>query len=333
MTQKSGKTNADVKKQLTMYKRMLLIRRIEERLSKEYFAGSLPGAVHLYIGQEAVAVGMCSQLNDADWITGTHRGHGHFLAKGGDPKSMVAEIYGRENGICKGMGGSMHVADVSKGMLGANGIVGAGLAITLGASWAAKLDADGKVAVCFFGDGAANQGVFMETLNISTLWGLPMIFMCEHNTYSEFSPSTTVTAGEISDRARAFGIPVSVVDGNDVLAVAEASAAAVARARNGDGPSFIEAKTYRIHGHIEAEVHFLSGTYRNEDEIEDWRQRDPIDRMQKHLLAANIINNETVAEIESSTMKIVDESFAYAEAGKPADEKLAFDLMFVAQKP
>lgn len=333
MTQHTGKYNFGTNDKLAMYERMLLIRYTEERLSKEYFAGNLPGAVHLYIGQEAVAVGMCSQLNDSDWITGTHRGHGHFLAKGGDPKTMVAEIYGRDNGICRGMGGSMHVADVSKGILGANGIVGAGLAITLGASWATKLDGDGQVAVCFFGDGAANQGVFMETLNISTLWRLPMIFMCEHNTYSEFSPSSTVTSGELSDRARAFDLPVTVVDGNDVLAVAEASAAAVERARKGEGPSFIEAKTYRIHGHIEAEVHFLSGTYREEEEIERWRKRDPIDHMKEHLLSGGIIDSGRVDEIETNTGQIIDEAFEFAETGKPADEKLVFDLMFVDQKP
>ncbi|MFQ5658836.1 MAG: thiamine pyrophosphate-dependent dehydrogenase E1 component subunit alpha [Gammaproteobacteria bacterium] len=333
MTPISGGHIPDTECQLAMYERMVLIRRIEERLSKEFFAGKLPGAVHLYIGQEAIAVGICSQLNDSDWITGTHRGHGHFLAKGGAPETMIAEIYGRDNGICHGMGGSMHVADVSKGIMGANGIVGAGLAITLGAAWAAKLDDDGRVAVCFFGDGAANQGVFMETLNISTLWNLPMIFMCEHNTFSEFSPSSTVTAGEISDRARAFGIPVTVVDGNDVLAVAEASATAVERGRRGEGPSFIEARTYRIHGHIEAEAQFLSGTYREEQEIEKWRQRDPIDRMKERLLSSGLIDNNTIDEIETKTGHIVDESFEYAEGGKPADEDRVFSLMFVTQDP
>ena len=333
MTKNNSGDAADPVDELALYERMLLIRRVEERLSKEFFAGNLPGAVHLYIGQEAVAVGVCSRLTDADWITGTHRGHGHFLAKGGDPKTMVAEIYGKENGVCRGMGGSMHVTDISKGMLGANGIVGAGLAITLGAAWVAKLDGKGQVAVCFFGDGAANQGVLMETLNISTLWKLPMIFMCEHNMFSEFSPSSTVTAGEISDRARAFGIPVSLVDGNDVLAVSQAVGEAVKHARAGGGPSFIEAKTYRIHGHIEAEVHFLGSSYREQEEIDVWRQSDPIDRTREHLLSSGAIDSAKVDEIEANTGQIVDEAFEYAEAGEPADEKLVFDLMFVDQKP
>jgi pyruvate dehydrogenase E1 component alpha subunit len=316
---------------LDMYERMLLIRRIEEQLSADFKAGQLPGAVHLYIGQEAVAVGMCEHLDDSDWITGTHRGHGHFIAKGGDPGPMLAEIYGRENGICRGMGGSMHVADFSKGIVGANGIVGGGLAITAGAALAAKLEGNGQVAVCFFGDGAANQGVFMETLNISTLWGLPMIFMCEHNTFSEFSPSETVTAGELADRAGAFDIPTEVVDGNDVTEVWKAAGTAVHRARSGNGPSFIEARTYRIHGHIEAEVHFLSGTYREEEEIDRWRQRDPIDRLRAQLTSSGIASEAALLEVESRIQEVVAAAEAYAQTGEPADETLVFDLMSVGQ--
>lgn len=318
---------------LAMYERMLLIRRLELQLSSDYFAGKLPGSVHLYIGQEAIAVGMCEQLTDTDWITGTHRGHGHYLAKGGDPKTMVAEIYGRRNGVCKGMGGSMHVADFTKGILGANGIVGAGLAITLGAALTAKLEGKGRVAVCFFGDGAANQGVFMETLNISTLWNLPMIFMCEHNTWSEFSPAETVTAGELGDRAGAFGIPVSVVDGNNVVDVAGAAAAAVARARAGEGPSFIEAKTYRIHGHIEAEVHFLSRTYRTEAEVDAWRLRDPVEHLKQRLITTGIADENKLNEIDVRIGGIIEEAEKYAEASEPADPELVFDLMFAAHKP
>jgi TPP-dependent pyruvate/acetoin dehydrogenase alpha subunit len=315
---------------LNMYERMLLIRRVEKQLSADFKAGQLPGAVHLYVGQEAVAVGMCEHLNDTDWITGTHRGHGHYLAKGGDPGTMMAEIYGRENGICKGMGGSMHVADFSKGIVGANGIVGGGLAITAGAALAAKLDGKGQVAVCFFGDGAANQGVFMETLNTSTLWGLPMIFMCEHNTYSEFSPTDTVTAGELADRARAFGIPTTVVDGNDITEVWRAAGEAVDRARSGKGPSFIEARTYRIHGHIEAEVHFLSSTYRDDDEIEQWRKRDPIDRLRARLLSSGAADEAALQEIGSRIDETVAAAEQFAQTGKPASENLVFELMSVS---
>ena len=316
---------------LDMYERMLLIRRVEKQLSEDFKAGRLPGAVHLYVGQEAVAVGMCQHLHDSDWITGTHRGHGHYLAKGGDPKAMLAEIYGRENGICKGMGGSMHVADFSLGIVGANGIVGGGLAITAGAALAAKLDKKGQVAVCFFGDGAANQGVFMETLNVSTLWKLPMVFMCEHNTYSEFSPTDTVTAGELADRARAFDMPTTVVDGNDVKKVWKAAGAAVDRARNGDGPSFIEGRTYRIHGHIEAEVHFLSSTYRDDEEIEQWRQRDPIDRLRAELLSSGAADEAALSVIDARIQETVAAAEQFAQTGAPASETLVFDLMSIGQ--
>ncbi|MQA85508.1 MAG: ABC transporter substrate-binding protein [Streptosporangiales bacterium] len=318
---------------LSMYERMLLIRRMEERLSADYAAGKLPGAVHLYIGQEAVAVGVCAQLTDRDWITSTHRGHGHFLAKGGDPKAMMAEIWGKRTGICRGMGGSMHVADLSKGILGANGIVAGGIAIATGAAFGARLDGDGRVAVAFFGDGAANQGVFMETLNVSTLWGLPVVFLCEYNHFCEFTPSETVTAGQISDRARAFGMPCAVVDGNDVVEVWRAAGEAVERARGGGGPSFIEAKTYRIQGHLEAEAVILDGKYREEAEIEEWRRRDPIDRLREHLSAAGACDDDGFAEIESRVSGAVEEAAAFAAEGEPADPELAFDLMFVGQRP
>jgi TPP-dependent pyruvate/acetoin dehydrogenase alpha subunit len=327
----NAKDSPTTEQLLDMYERMLLIRGIEKQLSDDFKAGKLPGAVHLYVGQEAIAVGICEHLNDSDWITGTHRGHGHYLAKGGEPGPMLAEIYGHADGICKGMGGSMHVADFSKGIVGANGIVGGGLAITAGAAIAAKLEGKNQVAVCFFGDGAANQGVFMETLNVSSLWGLPMIFMCEHNTYSEFSPTDTVTSGELADRARAFGMPTAVVDGNDVTAVWAAAKDAVERARSGNGPSFIEAKTYRIHGHIEAEIHFLSSTYRDEDEIERWRKLDPIDRLKAQLLSSGASDETSLSEIESRVQEAVAAAERFVEAGEPASEKLVFDLMSVAQ--
>lgn len=316
---------------LAMYERMLLIRGVEKQLSADFKAGLLPGAVHLYVGQEAIAVGTCAHLDDSDWITGTHRGHGHYLAKGGDPGAMIAEIYGKSEGICQGMGGSMHVADFSRGIVGANGIVGGGLAITAGAALAAKLDGQGQVAVCFFGDGAANQGVLMETLNVSTLWRLPMIFMCEHNTYSEFSPSETVTAGEIYNRAKAFDMPASVVDGNDVVEVWKAAGAAIERARNGGGPSFVEAKTYRIHGHIEAEVHFLGSSYRDDDEVERWKKRDPIGRLKNHLLASAFADEAQLAGIETRVAKRVEGAEAFGRQGSPASDRLVFDLMSVGQ--
>jgi pyruvate dehydrogenase E1 component alpha subunit len=316
-----------------LHERMLLIRRAEERLGDDFHAGRLPGNVHLYIGQEAVAAGVCAHLDDSDWITGTHRGHGHFLAKGGDPGAMMAEVYGRAEGICGGFGGSMHVADLSKGILGANGIVGGGMAIATGAALAAKLDGAGRVAAGFFGDGAANQGVLMECMNVSALWQLPMIFVCEHNGFSEFSPSATVTAGEIGERARPFAIPIAKVDGNDAVAVWTAAAEAIARARDGGGPSFIEAQTYRIRGHLEAEAAFIADPYRTEEEIESWRARDPIDRLAAHMLAEGICDEAWIAETEAATHRRIAEAAAFAEAGAPPDPARIRDMMFVDQAP
>ena len=317
---------------LRLYERMLLIRRTEERLSADGAAGKLPGAVHLYIGQEAVAVGVSAHLSDRDYATSTHRGHGHYLAKGGDLKAMMAEIWGKREGICRGMGGSMHVADVSKGILGANGIVGAGFAIATGAAFGAKLDGDGKVAVCVFGDGASNQGVLMETLNVATLWQLPVIFVCENNMFSEFTPSREVTAGRIADRARAFAMPTREVDGNDVVAVWQAALEAAERGRAGGGPSFIEARTYRIQGHFEAESFILGGDrYREDAEIDEWRARDPLDRARKRLISSGA-TAASLDAIDSGVLQQVDDAAAYAEAGQPADPELASALMFAGEE-
>jgi acetoin:2,6-dichlorophenolindophenol oxidoreductase subunit alpha len=314
---------------LRLYQRMLLIRRTEERLSADSAAGKLPGAVHLYIGEEAVATGVCAHLTDRDYVTSTHRGHGHYLAKGGDLRAMMAEIWGKREGICRGMGGSMHVADISKGILGANGIVGAGLAIATGAAFGARLDGDGKVAVCFFGDGASNQGVLMETLNVSTLWQLPVIFVCENNLFSEFTPSREVTAGRIADRARAFAMPTSEVDGNDVVAVWRAAGEAVERGRTGGGPSFIEARTYRIQGHFEAERFILAGDrYREDAEVAQWRARDPVERLRAQLISSGAAGPDDLGRLDARALQQVDDAAAYAEAGQPADPDLATTLMF-----
>jgi pyruvate dehydrogenase E1 component alpha subunit len=231
------------------------------------------------------------------------------------------------------MGGSMHVADVSKGILGANGIVGAGLAIATGAAFGARLDKDGKVAVCFFGDGASSQGVVMECMNVATLWELPIVFMCENNTFSEFTPSREVTAGRISDRARAFGMPAHDVDGNDVVDVWRSAGEAIERARAGGGPSFIEAATYRIQGHLEAEALFLQGgKYREGEEIEAWKGRDPIDRLRARILSSGAPGEAEVDAIGRRVLDQVEEAAAFAEAGTPADPTLAPTLMFVGQE-
>jgi pyruvate dehydrogenase E1 component alpha subunit len=316
-----------------LYETMLLIRRTEERLRDDAAAGKLPGAVHLYLGEEAVAAGVCAHLTDRDYATSTHRGHGHFLAKGGDVRTMMAEIWAKREGICRGMGGSMHVADVSKGILGANGIVGAGLSIAAGAAFGAKLDGDGKVAVCFFGDGASNQGALMETLNIASLWQLPLIFVCENNGFSEFTPAAQVTSGRIADRARAFGVPADDVDGNDVTAVWQAAGAAVARARAGGGPAFIEAHTYRIQGHFEAESFVLGGgSYRDDHEVDKWRAADPVSRLRSVLLEAGTTGEAALERIESAVAARVAEAVAFAEAGQPADPALAETLMFAPEE-
>ncbi len=308
---------------LEMFRRMLVIRRMEERLGEVVKSGELPGPVHLYIGQEAVAVGLCAHLSDEDWIASTHRGHGHFLAKGGDPRAMVAEILGRQTGVCGGKGGSMHVADFRRGILGANGIVGGGIGIATGAALAAQLDGRGRLAAVFFGDGGANQGVVMEAINVAAIWKLPLILVCENNGFSEFSPTGSVTAGSIAARAHPFEVPGVVVDGNDVLAVWRVAAEAVDRARAGAGPTLIEAQTYRWRGHVETEQSFLSGKYRDEAEIEHWRLRDPIER-----LAAAIDDAARLAQTRADVDRTVEEAYRLAAQDPLPPEAAAFEHMF-----
>src|SRR5918998_301912 len=250
---------------LGMYEKMMQIRTFEDLAGKNFAAGLIPGFVHLYAGEEAVAVGICSQLTDNDFITSTHRGHGHCIAKGVDIAGMVAELMGKSTGVCKGKGGSMHIADVEKGMLGANGIVGGGIPLACGAALTAKTLGTGGVAVCFFGDGAANQGTFHEGLNLAAIWNLPVVFVCENNGYAESTPVRYhCAASDIANRASAYEIPGVVVDGLDVFAVYEAAGEAIARARRGEGPSLLEAKTYRFYGHFQGD----QVTYRTADELE-----------------------------------------------------------------
>jgi TPP-dependent pyruvate/acetoin dehydrogenase alpha subunit len=286
--------------QLALYQRMLLIRKAEEQLAADFKAGRLPGPVHLYIGQEAVAVGVCAHLRDADRVTSTHRGHGHFLAKGGELVPMFAEVYGRVTGICGGMGGSMHVADFNRGILGANGIVGGGIALAAGAALAAQLDGQKNVAVAFFGDGASAQGVLSETLNIAALWQLPLILCCENNGYSEFSPYSAVNAGVIADRATPFGVPSLVVNGNDLFEVWQTAEEAIARARSGGGPTMIEAKTYRFHGHVEGEKTFLKEKYRPDDEVTERRLADPVPLFRTRLLHTGVSSETELMLIEQA---------------------------------
>ncbi len=323
------KTNLSDDDMRALYRRMLLIRRVEEQLGKDSRAGNLPGPVHLYIGQEAVAVGICSNLSDSDWIASTHRGHGHFLAKGGDTKLMMAEVYGRAGGICGGHGGSMHVADFSKGIIGANGIVGGGISITTGAALAAQLDGEGAVGVAFFGDGAANQGVLCEAINIAVLWKLPLILVCENNGFSEFSPSSTVTAGRIVDRARPYGAACEEVDGNDLIEMWQAGRRAIVRAREGGGPTLVEARTYRLRGHVEAETTFLTKPYRSDEEVEDWATRDPIPAFARRMLKAGNATEADLEQIDNEIEREVADAVAFAEGSpwpdtniKPGDSQM-----------
>lgn len=312
---------------LDLYSRMLRIRLVEERLAQVQSEGELPGPVHLYIGQEAVAVGVCAHLNDADWIASTHRGHGHFLAKSRETRKLVAEVYGRATGVCGGKGGSMHVADVSKGILGANGIVGGGIALATGAALTAKTHGNGAVAVGFFGDGAANQGVLMEALNVAALWKLPLVLVCENNGFSEFSPSESVTAGEIWKRGTPMGVPSQAVDGNDIVAVYRAAGEAVERARRGEGASLLEMRTYRLRGHVEAEKTFLAKTYRTDEEVEARRTQEPLLRC-RSLLRERGVDDASVAAVEARERAEVDAAFEYAASSPWPDVSTAFQHMF-----
>ena len=274
---------ATPEQQREMLRQMQTIRRFEERASADYHDGHIYGVVHAYIGEEAVAVGVCAALNRDDQIVSTHRGHGHCIAKGADLDRMTAELYGRETGYCKGKGGSMHIADFDAGMLGANGIVAGGISIATGAGLAAQLEGKGRVAVSFFGDGASNAGPFHESINIAASWKLPVIYVCENNRYAAQTAATQTHAmPDIAGRAHGYGIPGIIVDGNDVLAVYAAATTAVARARAGDGPTLLECKTYRWRALTER---MGQPDYRPAEEIEAKKLEDPIARLVGHLMS------------------------------------------------
>jgi pyruvate dehydrogenase E1 component alpha subunit len=325
----NGEGTLDRAKRLEFHRKMLLIRKVEEMLGNASLACEFPGPVHLYVGQEAIAVGVCDHLTDRDWLTSTHRGHGHFIARGGDTYALVAEVFGRETGICKGRGGSMHVADFSRGIIGANGIVAGGIALAAGAAFAAQLERKGRVAVAFFGDGAANQGVLMEALNVGALWKLPLVLICENNGFSEFSPTSSVTAGSISDRATAFGVPSRKVDGNDVEAVWQSAGAALDQARKGHGPTLIEFETYRFRGHMEQEVSFLSKAYRTKEDVEEAKWRDPLVRYRDRLLSERLASPEELSELEKEVEREVAMAKSAAKAAPWPAPHSATKSMFV----
>lgn len=307
-----------------MYRTMRLIRDFEANASRLFAEGKIPGFVHLYIGEEAIATGVCAGLNDDDYITSTHRGHGHIIAKGGDIKYMMAELYGKATGYCKGKGGSMHIADANKGILGANGIVGAGHNIAVGAGLSAKYRGTDQVCVCFFGDGSTNQGTFHEAMNLASIWKLPVIFVCENNLYGiSMHQSKHQAIQDVADRAVAYNVPGVIVDGNDVFAVYEAATEAVVRARAGQGPTLIECKTYRHQGHFEGDP----AIYKSSDEVSEWMAKDPIPRMVSYLLDSDILTEKEIEGIDEEISKELEEAIKFAEESPlPSLESIVEDI-------
>ena len=306
-------------KLIDMFRTMVRIRTFEERVSKEFAAGNAPGIVHLYIGEEATATGACANLTPSDYITSTHRGHGHLIAKGGKTDQMMAELYGKQTGYCKGKGGSMHIADTDIGILGANGIVGAGIAIAGGAALSATMRGTDQVAVCFFGDGAINTTRFHEGINMASHWNLPVVYVIENNLYAISTRTSEVrNVISIADRAAAYGIPGIAADGNDVIAVYQAVAEAVARARKGEGPTIVECKTYRWHGHTEGDPQ----TYKPKEEAEEWLKKDPIPRFRKKLVEMRVLTEKEADEIQQEMLEELDKAVKFAEESPfPAPEE------------
>jgi pyruvate dehydrogenase E1 component alpha subunit len=307
-----------------IFSMMLRIRRVEERILDLFAQGKIPGFIHVSIGQEAVPAGVCSILRPDDYISNTHRGHGQALAKGADLKKFMAEIYGRKDGYCRGKAGSMHIACGELGIIGSNGVVGGGIPISLGTAFASQFYGNDRVTVCFFGDGATNEGTFHESLNLAALWNLPLVFCCENNGWAEFTPQKVHTRLEdLSLRASAYGMPGITVDGDDVLKVREEAEKAVARARKGDGPTLLECKTHRWFGHFAGD----SQKYRSPQEIEEVRKFDPILRFQRFLIEHKFLNVKDLAGLELKTKEEIDEAVAFAENSLiPAPEELLEDV-------
>jgi pyruvate dehydrogenase E1 component alpha subunit len=311
-------------KLIDMYRTMVRIRTFEERVSKEFAAGNIPGFVHLYTGEEAVATGTCANLRIDDYIMSTHRGHGHMIAKGGKTDRMMAELYGKKTGYCKGKGGSMHIADLEIGELGANGIVGGGITIAGGAALSAKMRGTDQAIVCFFSDGASNRGTFHEGINWASIWKLPMVYCIENNQYAQTTPiRNTANIPNLADRAVAYGIPGKSVDGNDVLAVYEAVAKAVSRARKGEGPSIVECKTYRWHGHFEGDP----DEHRSQEEHEEWVEKDPIPRFRKRLIEMEILTDKDADKIGQEINEEIEKAVKFAEESPlPDPEEVLTDV-------
>jgi pyruvate dehydrogenase E1 component alpha subunit len=315
--------------QMDMHRRMVRIRLFEEAAGRLAEANKLPGFLHLYVGQEAVAAGVCAALTDDDQITSTHRGHGHLVAKGGQFNEMMAELMGKSTGYCKGKGGSMHISNLDVGMLGANGIVGAGAPIAVGAGFANKYKGNGNVAVPFFGDGSTNIGAFHEAANMACALKLPVVFVCENNEYGEFTArEKTMAITDIVDRAAGYGMPGVIVDGMDVVAIHEAAIEAVNRARRGEGPSLLEAKTYRYYNHHG--VQNLGLKYRTDDEVATWRERDPIFTFEDRLIEMGTATRADIDAVWAELRADIDTAIEFAENSPvPTPDQLLVDVYTV----
>ena len=315
-------TNADM---LRMFEQMTRIREFDERAGLLMEQARVHGSVHLYCGEEAIAVGVCEALNDDDYITSTHRGHGHLIAKGGDVERMYAELFAKATGYNGGKGGSMHMAALDLGIIGANGIVAAGLPIGLGVAFASQYQGNDRVTVCFFGDGATNEGAFHEAMNMAAILKAPMVFVCENNGYGEWSSAASTTSvTDIVDRAASYGIAGAMVDGMDIAAVHEASIEAIARARSGAGPTLLECKTYRYYDHVGRDFGMLE---RDPDEIARWRARDPIKQWRKVLIAQGVFDDNTADTITARIAADMERAIAKAEqAPDPHPDALYEDV-------
>jgi pyruvate dehydrogenase E1 component alpha subunit len=308
-----------------IYRTMVKIRRFEEKVIQLYADGEIPGFMHIYVGEEAVAAGVCAALEKHDYITSTHRGHGHCIAKGGRLDLMMAELFGRSTGYCKGKGGSMHIADLDIGILGANGIVGGGLPIAVGTAAGIKYKGDNRVCVCFFGDGATNIGSFHEACNLASTWGLPVIFVCENNQFAQTTPqSEHQKIKDVAKRAIAYDIPAVTVDGNDVLKVYEAVKKAVGNARQGGGPTFIECKTYRWRGHWEGDPQ----PYRTAEDVARWKEKCPIDRFKEYLVTNEISTEQELEKIDMEVARELEEAVEFARESPFPDLQEAYSDLF-----
>ena len=310
-----------------MHRRMVRIRVFETEAGRLAESGKIPGALHLYVGEEAVAAGVMVHLSDEDWITSTHRGHGHLIAKGGAFDRMFAELFGRATGYCRGKGGSMHISNMELGMLGANGIVGAGPPIAVGAAFSTKFRKTDRVAVSFFGDGASNEGSFHEAANMAALYRLPCVFVCENNGYGEYTAQADHQAiVDVADRAAGYGMPGVVVDGMDAVAVFEAAGAAIERARAGEGPTLLEAKTYRFFDHVG--VRGMGLSYRADEELAEWQKRDPIRLFEARLEELDVLGKEQAAAVHDEVVADVKAGIDFAESSPLPDPETLLDDVY-----